>query len=591
MTRKTTPATALGAILLLVCPSLAQQDSELPRIRVQSEVVLVDLIATDPSGAFISDLKPSDLQLSEDGKKQKIQFMEYYSPDFPPGEEGGPYSFAAPSETPSLVILFDKSSLDTESMQRTKEALRQFLNQEPAGSGRFMVASYSRSGLEIPLPFTDDRTAVDSAIEEMQAAPDALSSAATFAAFAKQLEDVFHGAAPGSDPAAMAANTATGFISNIAERVSGFCRAAGAMARYLRHIPGRKHIVLASGGYPLQANVIARDLIEKRVRALYGRNPTQGAALPATTSADVQDYRGTNPADSTLFRERMNAVLSRASGPDLNEYIAELMDQANRSQVSFYSIDSRGLLTGSGSAKDAAGSDLIGAAFAADMRDALVRAPQEFLTRVADQSGGLAFLNRNDLDAGIVKATADSRNYYLLAYRPDNSKKKKDRFHEIEVKTKRTGVSLRFRRGYLDADGQEIKSEDVMTAFRYPDLYRDYPLEAEAAPEGGQLKVVSFIPSDSFRFDQDGEVLRGSVEIYGALFDKKGKWVGDNILFSTGQKLNYTEEQREQLRGFATVSLSAFADLPASGDYELIVAVRQGADGSILTTRIPLKIP
>jgi VWFA-related protein len=52
-----------------------------------------------------------------------------------------------------------------------------------------------------------------------------------------------------------------------------------------------------------------------------------------------------------------------------------------------------------------------------------------------------------DLDAGLHRIAADSRRYYLLAYRsagPDDGQ-----FREVEVQAKRPGISLRARKGYV----------------------------------------------------------------------------------------------------------------------------------------------
>lgn len=59
-----------------------------------------------------------------------------------------------------------------------------------------------------------------------------------------------------------------------------------------------------------------------------------------------------------------------------------------------------------------------------------------------------------DLDAGLGRIAADSRRYYLLTYRsagPDDG-----RFREVQVQTKRRGVQLRARKGYVAPSPDDV---------------------------------------------------------------------------------------------------------------------------------------
>lgn len=596
MVRWTCPSSMLCAAL--VCTTaVGQQTGQQAPIRVESRLVLVDLIATDQNGNPIGDIDASQVRVFQDGKQQNIQFFQHFSSDNAgSASDNAPAGVqrAAPAQAPSIAIVIDRASLTLDAMKRTKEALLSFLGSERPDNGRYMLATFSGGGLDVVQPFTGDRAAIVHAIENVEAAPNAESSLSTFSRFSQQVEEVFHGAAYGSDQAAMSANMAATFISEIASRVSGISDAMTGLTQYLSHLPGRKHVILASGGYPLKPHEIARDLIERRVRNLYGINPWDAKGrnppkppLPEPLAVEyVKDYRGTEPDKENVFKERMNAILSRSAGPDLNQHLADLAEQANRSRVSIYTVDGRGLLAAAGGgAADAGLIDHLGAAYLADLRDAIIRSPQEFLTDVADQTGGLSYLNSNDLQAGFRRAAQETRSYYLIAYSPPSAPQADGKYHQIRVEVDRPDTSIRYRKGYLQADEREAAGQDVLAALRYPDLYRDYAVQLEVAPEGKKLKVTAFIPSDALRFQQDGGTLRGSLEMYGALFDQSGKWIGKDLLFRTGRRLVYSAEEMARVRGFSSVSMSAQGALPDSGDYELIVVIRQGADGSILAAR------
>ena len=129
----------------------------------------------------------------------------------------------------------------------------------------------------------------------------------------------------------------------------------------------------------------------------------------------------------------------------MTPFLNTAVDQANRSQVSIYAIDPRGLTGGVGA-----------------NRDSLTSNTHALLNQLSDFTGGKAFYNRNDLEGGLRNVTADVGSYYLVGYKPKH-KKKEGRFHRIEVRLKRSGAIARYRQGYLDRDEFDVSSDEVMT--------------------------------------------------------------------------------------------------------------------------------
>src|SRR2546428_8561177 len=68
-------------------PTTAQQPSATPLqppragdedvVRITTNLVQVDAVVTDKNGKPITDLKPEEVQISEDGKRQKITHFAY----------------------------------------------------------------------------------------------------------------------------------------------------------------------------------------------------------------------------------------------------------------------------------------------------------------------------------------------------------------------------------------------------------------------------------------------------------------------------------------------------------------------------------
>lgn len=125
---------------------------------------------------------------------------------------------------------------------------------------------------------------------------------------------------------------------------------------------------------------------------------------------------------------------------DLIRELAELTRAANRANATIYTIDPRGLV---------AGPDID-----ADIRvpewNAFVRNSQDSLRVIAEETGGFAMVNMNDVGAGLKRIDAETSDYYLLGYSSSNADPLK-RVRRIDVKTTRPGATVYHRTSYTRA--------------------------------------------------------------------------------------------------------------------------------------------
>ena len=70
---------------------------------------------------------------------------------------------------------------------------------------------------------------------------------------------------------------------------------------------------------------------------------------------------------------------------------------------------------------------------------------------MAEDTGGQAFVNTNDLTQAVSKAISNGSNYYTLTYSPSNMDWDA-RFRAIKVKVDQPGVKLTYRNGYFAVD-------------------------------------------------------------------------------------------------------------------------------------------
>jgi hypothetical protein len=148
--------------------------------------------------------------------------------------------------------------------------------------------------------------------------------------------------------------------------------------------------------------------------------------------------------------------------PRVRYALDRVIDQATRAGVVIYSLDARGLQTAGLSA-----ADNIKSADPTTNRDALSgvvrdfaaervlfnRDTQESIAYLAEQTGGFAVMNTNDLGRGLERIAEDVRDYYVIGYVPDRAtfalNGKTPRLHRISVAVRRPGLRVKTRKEFL----------------------------------------------------------------------------------------------------------------------------------------------
>src|SRR6516225_10200014 len=150
--KKNLAAIAMAVLLLqAAAPLTAQQSAQTPanqgRIRVTTELVLVNVVARDKKGNLVRDLKKEDFTLLEDGKKQEISTFDFENVDQPltagapeatvSGAAGEGNLLRAGKKTPVsleardrrlMLFFFDFSAMDPEQIDRAVDAAKNFVS-------------------------------------------------------------------------------------------------------------------------------------------------------------------------------------------------------------------------------------------------------------------------------------------------------------------------------------------------------------------------------------------------------------------------------------------------------------------------------
>ena len=398
-----------------------------PTIRTYSNIVVIDVVVTDSQGKPIHGLKRSDFTLMESNQEQMVRNFEEHAaatdlkvtpaPKLPPGLFSN--RPPAPVNGPVNVLLLDYLNTPLTSQPTARKQLLDYLDHAPAGT-RIAIFGLTTQ-LSMLQGFTSDMSVLKAALTQKKGAPQG----------SQIMSDPVNGGAIGNNtltnaldsPSAVPENITPEIVDNINRfealqtsfeldmRSRYTLQGFDLLARYLVGIPGRKNVIWFSGSFPLNVE-------------------------PNVNEADGND-----------------AVVRN------DDEVRKTDNLLTRAQVAVYPVDVRGVMvdpsqnfanenpTGLGVS---AGS---GAAAASEQNAFLVQTATEHETmmQMAEDTGGEAFINTNDLKQSLAKAIENGSNYYTLTYAPSNTQWDA-RFRSIKVKVEQPGVKLSYRNGYYAVD-------------------------------------------------------------------------------------------------------------------------------------------
>jgi len=251
---------------------------------------------------------------------------------------------------------------------------------------------------------------------------------------------------------------------------------------------------------------------------------------------------------------RKNLVWLTANLPFSGAAMAHVLSPAN---IAVYPVDARGLLARSpmvmsGIPGTADADDVSGASGHMDNMPAQSSQPIGIATmeKLADETGGQAFVNTNDITGAIRKAVEDSAVTYTLGFYI-NGNALDGKFHEVKVNVKRKGLTIHYPKGYFAfADTEATKNEDqfrlvsaVLSPIESSSILLKATVERVNQPPHS-LKVLCSIDAHNLRLVQSGGLRKGSVEVYIVEQDQTGK-----VVLQSGKTftLQFPEKQYDAL--------------------------------------------
>ncbi|HEY6243585.1 MAG TPA: VWA domain-containing protein [Pyrinomonadaceae bacterium] len=526
---------------------------DLDVVKITTNLVQIDAVVTDKKGQRITDLRPDEIEMLEDGKSQKVTNFSYITLD-PRRSEVTPQAIDknAPPPPPvklrpeqvrrTIALVVDDLGLSFESAYYVRSSLKKFVDQQ-VQPGDLVAIIRTAGGVGALQQFTSDKRQLYAAVEKVKWNPLGRGGIGAFAPL-------------GSEPTRSNDDNDQNSEADLNEFredvfATGTLGALSYVVRGLRDLPGRKSIVLFSEGF----RIFNRNDPLANTRILYA--------------------------------------------------LRNLTDLANRAAVVIYAIDPRGLQTLGLTAADST-ANLTAQQVEQQLSDrrASFMDSQDGLSYLSDRTGGLTFKNNNDIFGGLKKVIEDQEGYYLIGYRPDDSTfdrvNGRARFHHISLKVKRAGkYNVRMRTGFY---GVSDESRTVAAA-QTPQQQIVGALLSPFTSSGVHLRLTSL-----FVNDVQGSTMRSLLHIdardleFTKEPDGVHKTVFDFIAIAFGdngqviEQFGYTQTVKIKDESFARALNNGFTyslsiPIKKAGAYQLRTALRDQSSSRVGSATQFIQVP
>jgi len=484
-------AIAAGAQEPTASPAPEQQPVAPPVFgeTVEVRVVNLEVVVTDRDGLPVTGLRPSDFRLTVDGDELPIRYftevrggdavaseaLEQASavsgvPDLVPG---------SPVGTSYLVFIDDFFSI---ARDRNK-VLRGIVEELPrlAPEDRMAIVAYDGNRLDLVSTWSQSARELERALKKAESRPalglQRRADKRNLASDQRLRREMGSFSTRGGLDGQLEV-TERWYAELVQSQVKNAVSAAAAALRGFANPPGRKVMILLSGGWPYDpAEFAANDY-------------TRLIVEPGLKRGDV--------------------------------LLAPLVDAANQLGYTIYAVDVPGLESDAfGDAEFSEAPDLE-TGTAGFLRESNAQWSLQF---VSQETGGRAMLNARRLEV-LRRAAADTRTYYWIGFVPDWQGD--DARHQVDVAVLPKGLKVRSRAGYLDSSRSREVSMAVESVLLFGSGPNVQPLPIRVGePKRKSAGVMSVglelgIPLDGLTMVPTADGVATELELRVAALDERG---------------------------------------------------------------------
>src|SRR6267142_1701370 len=602
---------AAGLVCAIPCAVRAQEQPASPppqaappaapqpgvMIKKESKLVLVDAVVTDKKGNYVHDLSQADFKVFEDNKEQQVS-------SFSAGVDAAAQTNG---QRRYLILFFDNSTMAMPDQIQARGAAKKFIEAN-AGPDRMMAVVDFGGSLRIVQNFTANANLLQAAVSGVK-------------------RSSVDPNAPASDVPVTVASVGLPSLGNAAADFGArsMLLAVRSLAKNLRSIPGRKMVVLFSGGFPLtsenQSELTATiDACNKSNVAVYALDaggltaPVPGGSARRNTAAG-KTHAVSNRASNRRASARPRILLAA--------FPASAMPDPQRPGGGGTGGGGRGGGGGTGGTGGGTGGTGGGGRGGgtggtgggtrggtgggtgggtrsggfnpgSNYNNSPLNRPrtivpqfptsassnQQILAALAEGTGGFTIFNTNNLLAGLERIGREQNEFYILGYVPADTPE--GSCHTLKVKLNRGGMNVRSRSGYCNTrsanvlEGKPLEKQlesratgsqpgSIHGALQAPYFY--------TAPETARVNLAMEIPTDTFQFNKDKGKYHANLNVLGIAYKPDGT-IGAR--FSDTVNLDLEKDEWKEFTKSPYRYENQFDTTP--GTYRLTVVLSAGGD-------------
>ena len=499
---------SVAALLcLLVAPALSAQEDQVFTGFVAVDLVLVDVVVEDRLGNPVLDLTREDFRLYQDGEPVEITHFTGAQGDGVPSTTPSAAATEAPATaaTPPrrLILFIDNLHLRPSSRKRVFDKLSRALDRYLQPRDEVMIVTYGGT-TRVALEMTHNRRALRNALRD-----EAEGGAVSLLALNddQRVLDLMqqmrflqaNGAPQGNSTACLDVDhLAHSHAQQVYTRVRGSISELNRFVNSLAGYEGPKALLHVSDGIPL---VAGNEAYRYASELCDGTGLNKG--IPNATDTTWNNTLKNRYWDPTKTANTLREF-------DTTGEWTRLASHANTYQVSFYMFQARPPSGRSTSITDTRTS--------IDVEREAARNRQDALFMLADETGGVAMLDANDVEPALARMSEDARSGYQLAFEP--SAPGDGRQHRIRVEVTRPGLEVRHRKSFRSKPTDERVEDRVISALLHglSDNPLDVRLEVDDVKrvdrDVSQVKVSVHVPLDEIVLLPEDQVQRGLFSVF-----------------------------------------------------------------------------
>ena len=477
--------------------SQEKPSNDIPKFieNIDVRVINVDVVVTDKKGNVVHNLKKDDFEIFENGVAKPISNFYAVDGGKPVDVEevpaGAPVTTATTApvmprkeEIPDnlrrrIILYVDNLTMAPFNRNRVFKSMKEFVAQTMRPGDEAMIATFNRS-MKVRVPFTRDVTQIQQTLDIIA------GESAQGTTNASERNDIINRIDQTNDYDE-AVSTARTYAESVEHDLRQSAESINGLMSTLAGIEGKKILVLASEGFPMQPGREVFQYIDEVAN-------TKGWTFSGTV------LEGMSFDNTTL--------------------IQSIARTANANGITMYTVHAAGL----------SGNNEMSAEHAKPMSmtvsQAITSNTTDSMRLMADMTGGLASIQTNNFARAFQNIENDLDTYYSLGYRAGIERV--DRQRQLEVRLKNKNYVARARQTFVEKSTFAEMNDKVVANLLYKTKKNDLGIlvrtgSPSAADDYFKVPVDIVIPMDSLTLLPQGESeYVGGFDVYVAVANKDG---------------------------------------------------------------------